>query len=574
MEYDFSGWATRHNLKCSDGRTIMKDAFADQSGTQVPLVWNHQHDSAFNVLGHAILENRPEGVYAYCKFNNSESGLQAKELLHNGDIKSLSIWANKLKEQNGNVFHGVIRELSLVLAGANPGARIEYIAHSEDDDDDTYSIYYYNDDDIEFKHADDSNDSEKTKEEPKMADKEKTVQDVIDSMNEEQKKVLIALVGAAYEEAKNDNDESEEKEEMKHNAFDDSFDNGYTGNAVLSHADQENIIKEGRKGGSLRDAVIAHTATYGIDQIDWLFPEAKNVQDGAPSFINIQPQEWVKIVMNGVHHTPFSRIKSMFADIREDEARAKGYIKGNQKKTEVFTLLKRTTDPQTVYKLQKFDRDDVIDITDFDVIAWVKAEMRMKLDEELARAFLVSDGRLPDSDDKISESHIRPIYNDADLYTIKKEVALGSGETLAHGITRTIIEAFNDYQGSGNPIMFTSNAIRTTLLLQEDGIGRRLYNNVNDLATALMVDRIVPMPYIPEGVAAIIVNLNDYNVGADKGGSVNMFEDFDIDFNQQKYLIETRCSGALIKPFSAITISLPSDASPEEPVEEDPNSVG
>ena len=605
MEYDFSGWATKNNLKCSDGRTIMKDAFSEQNGMKVPLVWNHQHDSVYNVLGHAVLENRPEGVYAYCKFNNTESGQQAKDMVCNGDVDSLSIWANKLKENNKNVYHGIIREVSLVLAGANPKAKIDYVLSHGDDGSDELGFYFYNDDPIEFpsnntelehsdadkksenadnskEHSDTDKKSENandSKEEKAMAEEKKSMEDVnvkevIDSMTEIQKKVLYGLVGAALQDAQNNEDYEEEKD-VKHNVFDNT--ESMTGDAVLSHADQETIIKEGKKCGSLREAVLAHTATYGIDQIDWLFPDYKNVTEGAPSFINVQPQEWVKDVMSNIHHTPFSRIKSMFADIREDEARARGYIKGRKKKEEVFTLLKRTTDPQTVYKLQKFDRDDVIDITDFDVISWVKGEMRMKLDEELARAFLFGDGRLSSSDDKIQETHIRPIVSDDSLYTIEATVTQEGGEKLAHAIIRTLVTKFSDYQGSGTPTLYTSSAVISQLLLLEDGVGRRLYNSISDVATAMLVKKIVAVPasYLPAGVYGLVVNLADYNVGADKGGSVNMFEDFDIDYNQQKYLIETRCSGALIKPFSAIVLKAADEEPTPEPEENDnENPVG
>lgn len=592
MEYDFSGWATKNNLKCSDGRTIMKDAFSEQNGMKVPLVWNHQHDSVYNVLGHAVLENRPEGVYAYCKFNNTESGQQAKDMVCNGDVDSLSIWANKLKENNKNVYHGIIREVSLVLAGANPKAKIDYVLSHGEDGNDELGFYFYNDDPIEFpsnntelEHSDDNKKSENandSKEENAMAETTKpqeldektaTVDDVINTMTPLQEKTLKALVAAAYEEGINST--NKEEKDVKHNVFDNT--ESMTGDAVLSHADQETIIKEGKKCGSLREAVLAHTATYGIDQIDWLFPDYKNVTEGAPSFINVQPQEWVKDVMSNIHHTPFSRIKSMFADIREDEARARGYIKGRKKKEEVFTLLKRTTDPQTVYKLQKFDRDDVIDITDFDVISWVKGEMRMKLDEELARAFLFGDGRLSSSDDKIQETHIRPIVSDDSLYTIEATVTPEGGEKLAHAIIRTLVTKFSDYQGSGTPTLYTSSAVISQLLLLEDGVGRRLYNSISDVATAMLVKKIVAVPasYLPAGVYGLVVNLADYNVGADKGGSVNMFEDFDIDYNQQKYLIETRCSGALIKPFSAIVLKAADEEPEEEPEENDnENPVG
>lgn len=558
MDYDFCGWATRNNLKCSDGRTIRKDAFKDNDGQKVPLVWNHQHDEAFDVLGHAMLENRDEGVYAYCKFNDTDSGKTAKLLVQHGDVDRLSIYANKLKQQGSNVMHGVIREVSLVLAAANPGAYIEdVIAHGEASDEEAViytgeQIELYHSDD--GKSEDDSKSSEEKKEDNKMAEKEKTVQDVFDEMTEEQKNVVYAMLGMALEENGVDADESDEgdDEEMKHNVFDSEE----TNENALSHADMEAIIGDAKRYGSLKESFLAHAADYGIDQIDWLFPEYKTVNGETPEFIKRTPDGWVDTVINGVHHTPFSRIKMMFADLREDEARAKGYMKGKLKKEEVFGLLKRTVDPTTIYKKQKLDRDDVVDITDFDVIAWLKGEMRMMLDEEIARAILFGDGRSSVSDDKISETNIIPVYNDADLYTIKKIVTKGDNETLGHAIITTAVKAQDDYEGSGNTTFYTAASTITDMLLLEDADGRRMYKDMHELALAMNVSQIVKVPatIVPEGVYGVIVDLRDYNVGADKGGAVNMFDDFDIDYNQQKYLIETRCSGALVKPYSAIVL--------------------
>ena len=665
FEYDFGGWATRANLRCSDGRTIMSGAFKDNDGDVVPLVWNHQHNAAENVLGHALLENRADGVYAYCAFNDSESGKTARELVRHGDVNSLSIFANHLKQDGGNVRHGQIREVSLVLSGANPGAYIDSVlTHGEFSDEEAviYNDEYIDDawfmhddggdggdsgedegesdgddsynetDDYEEYEVDDSDDSEEDddtaevldglsdeqkdavdiiidqvlidngviednddvdvdavtealdsltdkeqdaviklatqvmfengllddEEDEEMAflshaDDDLTVGEVMDTLTEDQKTAVYAIIGQILEDH---GITDEGGTEMKHNLFDSDY--GYDDEDVLMHSEGLQVILEDAKHqGSLRDSFLAHADDYGIQNIDWLFPEYKNVDGLPPQFINNEPSEWVQIVMNGVHKTPFSRIKSMYADIREDEARARGYLKGKLKKEEVFSLLKRTTDPQTIYKKQKLDRDDVIDITDFDVVSWIKGEMRLKLDEELARAILVGDGRLTSDDDHISENHIRPIINDSDLYTIKKTVTPASGESVPHAIINTCIRSRSDYKGSGEPIMFTTEATLADMLLLEDTTGRRIYKDVSELATALRVSRIVTFPYMPENVYAFYINLNDYNVGADKGGSVNMFDDFDIDYNQQKYLIETRCSGAMIKPFSAVVLKKP-----------------
>lgn len=551
-KYDFSGWATKNDLKCSDGRIIRKDAFKHNDGQEVPVVWNHQHNCVDDVLGHAMLENREDGVYAYCTFNDSESGKTAKLLVQHGDVNQLSIYANQLKQQGPNVMHGNIREISLVLAGANPGAFIDnVIMHGEETDEEAV---IYTGENIELYHSDESkSEKEEKKEEKKMADNERTVQDVFDEMTEEQKNVVYAMIGMALEESGDDNEEGD-GENMKHNLFDnDEMNNNED---VLSHSEMEAIIKDGKKYGSLKESFLAHAEDYGITNIDYLFPEAQNINGNTPGFIKRTPDSWVGTVMTGVHHSPFSRIKMMFADLREDEARAKGYMKGNLKKEEVFGLLKRTVEPTTVYKKQKLDRDDVIDITDFDVVSWLKSEMRMMLDEEIARAILFGDGRSAVSEDKISEKNIIPIVNDSDFYAIKTKVTPKDNESLGHAIITAAVKSQNDYEGSGNTTFFTSNSIVTDLLLMEDADGRRLYKDLSELALALNVNRIVKVPasIIPTGVYGVIVDLSDYNVGADKGGSINMFDDFDIDYNQMKYLIETRCSGALIKPYSAIVL--------------------
>ena len=570
--FDFSGWATRNNLKCSDGRTIRKDAFKDNNGQKVPLVWNHQHNEPFNVLGHALLENREEGVYAYCAFNDTEAGQNAKRLVEHGDVSALSIYANQLKQHGGDVIHGSIREVSLVLAGANPGAFIDsIICHGEESEEEAI---IYTGEDISLSHAD----NEEIKEEKPMEDTKKvennsnnkTVKDVFDTLTEEQKTVVYALIGQALESAgktDDDNDEYDDEEDnnMKHNVFDQ--DEMMQGN-VLSHSDMEEIFSDAKRTGSLKEAFLAHNATYGIDQIDTLFPEPKTMNT-PPEFIK-RDTNWVAGVINGVHHTPFSRIKSMFANITEDEARAKGYIKGNLKKEEVFTLLKRTTTPTTIYKKQKLDRDDIIDITDFDVVAWIKSEMRMMLDEEIARAILVGDGRLTSDDDHINETNIRPIWKDDDLYTIKTKITVDASATdddKAKAVIKAAVKSRKNYKGSGNPVLYTTEDFLTNCLLLEDTQGYRLYKSEQDVATAMRVSRIVTVPVMENlsrtdsesktrNLVGIIVNLNDYNVGADKGGAVNMFDDFDIDYNQQKYLMETRCSGALIKPYSAIALEM------------------
>lgn len=583
---DFSGWATRNDLKCSDGRVIRRDAFKHDDGIKVPLVWNHQHNDPRNVLGHAWLENRPEGVYTYGFFNDSESGEIGKILVKHGDICALSIYANQLQQRGCDVLHGEIREVSLVHAGANPGAFIDSMLKHGKNSDDEAIIYTgmplylsHSDADKQEDKADDGEKKETSekKDDPEKktdSDEEKTVADVINSMTEEQKNVMYAMIGRAMDDQGESDPESEDNNDddskggtntMKHNVFD--KDDRQKEN-VLVHSDGSEVSSEEistifgdiKRYGSLKDSVLAH----GIDNVDYLFPDAQTLAN-TPEFIQ-RDTGWVKKVMSGVHHTPFSRIKSIFADITEDDARAKGYFKGKLKKEEVFGLLKRTTTPTTVYKKQKMDRDDVVDITDFDVVAWLKSEMRMMLDEELARAYLIGDGRLASSDDKINEQNIRPIFKDEELYTIQATVSVQSSATeddKAREFIRTAIKARKNYKGSGQPTLYTTEDILTDCLLLTDTTGRDLYTDVAQLAKKLRVKEIVTVP-VMEGVngkkggalMGIIVNLADYNVGADRGGAVNMFDDFDIDYNQQKYLIETRCSGALIKPYSAIALEL------------------
>ena len=611
---DFSGWATRFGRKCSDGKTILKGAFKDCDGKRVPLVWNHEHDNPARVLGHADLFCKEDGVWTDCYLNDTEAGQISNVLVHHGDIVGLSIYANHLKQnkKTGEVSHGEIKEVSLVLAGANPGAYIEEIMQHSDEDD--VAIFYDDEDGLELMHADSEEEPEeeiehadeepaekKESEESKpMADnKEKTVQDVIDEMTEEQKNVMYALIGQAIENERNGaaehNDEDEEEDTVKHNVFDN--DAAQSGN-YLSHSDMEVIFKDAKRLGSLREAVNEHleggvlahddvaTPTifgapltgmtthsgeqnYGVNDVSMLLPDYHNLNN-PPEFIK-RDTGWVAKVMAGVKKSPFSRVKSMFANLTEDEARAKGYIKGNQKREEVFTTLKRTTDPQTIYKKQKLDRDDILDITDFDVVAWLKSEMRGMLDEEKARAILIGDGRLSDADDKISEDHIRPIVTDVPLFNITKVITIDEEAAaeakdedsyVAKQIIKEALRARKEYKGSGNPTLFTTEDWVTEMLLIEDDIGHRMYKTEAELATALRVKDIVtvePMEgYKIDGndLIGCIVNLNDYNVGADKGGETTLFDDFDIDYNQYKYLMECRMSGALVKPFSAITLTM------------------
>lgn len=572
FNYDCSGWATKAGVQCYDGLTIAQDAFKECSGRVVPMVYNHDHSNVENVIGHALLENRKGGVYAYAKFNDTPTGRTAKACVENGDLNAFSIWANGLQKAGNIVKHGIIRELSLVLAGCNPGALIdEVVKHSADDTDEGIEAFIFNDpgslslqhgldpegnqlEDAVLSHSADS----ENKEEAKMANEAgegKTLEQVYNSMTDEQKECCHALVGLALEEQDGDGGEDgEEDDTMKHNVFDNDKE------TTLAHSmDELNAaVLDGKKNGSMREAFIAH----GIDNVEWLFPE-DHVLDNPPRIID-RDQSWVSKVMNGVHHIPFSRFKSMFADLTEDEARAKGYIKGNFKKEQVFGLLRRSTAPTTIYKKQKMDRDDIIDITSFDVVAWLKKEMRGKLDEEVAHAVLIGDGRPAGSEDKVDENCIRPIYNDADLFTIKVQVSTNGLTDIADKMKATIkaiLRARKDYKGSGNPTFYTTEDILTEMLLLEDGIGHPLYADEAALARKLRVKEIVTVPYMENMKGAkggdfigLIVNLADYTMGADKGGAVEMFDDFDIDFNAQKYLIETRCSGALAVPFSAMAI--------------------
>ena len=620
--YDISGWATVCNIKCTDGRVIRPNAFIDNDGEEVPMVYQHCHTDPENILGHALLENRDKGVYCYCWFNKNEKAQAAKNAVANGDIKQFSIYANQLVQKGSDVIHGSIKEVSLVLTGANKGARIENLnfAHSDGtyDTDDEEALIYTDTQKIMCH-------SEEDTEEEDMS-KKIDVQAILDSMTDEQRAVANALYEQGQidvlselenedeedfeeeDELEDEEDEDEDTEDelededyeedpedeydeedyededeyeedaamahseiggyepMKKNVFDGSMEEVNDQNAVLTHSEIQTILADAKRDGSPKQAVLAHAEEYGIEQIDWLFPDAKNLNT-TPDFIH-RDMGWVSKVMQGTRHTPFSRIKTTFADITADEARAKGYIKGNRKINEVFTLLKRTTDPQTIYKKQKLDRDDVLDITDFDVVAWMKGEMRMMLDEEIARAILIGDGRPTSADDHISESHIRSVFRDDDLYTVHKELVEVQGEAKAKTFIKTVRKAWKDYKGSGNAVCFMTEDALSDLLLLEDGIGHFLYPTKETAANVLGVRDIITVPVMADASTirtvtatgksykpiAIILNLNDYNVGADKGGSVNMFEDFDIDYNQQKYLIETRCSGALVKPYGAIVI--------------------
>lgn len=569
--YDFCGWATKNDLRCSDGRIIRKDAFKENDGRKVPLIWNHNHTTPSAVIGHAMLQNLDDGVFAYCYFNNSHSAIDAKEAVQHGDIDQLSIYANHLTQQGNDVLHGMILEVSLVHSGANPGARIEDVVQHMDGCEEEAIIF--TGETVELYHSDEKKEEEK-KEEPKEEPKEdkkdddKTVKDVIDTMTEEQKTVMFALVGQALEESGKNKEESEEGDkEMKHNLFEGQEEQG----AVLSHSDIAAIFADAKETGSLKRSVehafLAHGITVPQNEVidDYLFPEAKNL-DVPPTFIK-REDGWVSKVMNGTHHTPFSRIRSMFADITADEARARGYVKGNQKIEEVFGLLKRETTPQTIYKLQKMDRDDIIDITSFDVVAWIKGEMRMMLNEEIARAVLVGDGRTALDTSKIKEDNIRPIWTDDSLFTINKTVELANDATdteKSKAYIKAALKARKDYKGSGTPTFFTTEDVLTDMLLIEDLNGRVIYDSEEKLRTALRVKEIVTVPVMENltrtvdgdtrNLVGIIVNLADYNIGADKGGAISTFEDFDINFNKYEYLIETRCSGALTKPYSAIAL--------------------
>lgn len=568
-KFDFSGWVTKNDLKCSDGRVIRANAFAHNDGETVPLVYNHNHNDISSVVGNVLLENRDEGVYGYGSFNDSVSAQDAKAAVMHGDITHLSIYANQLRQNGSNVIHGAIKEVSLVLAGANPGACIEnlYIAHSADDVeiiDEEANIW--TDSPIELPNIQHSEEEPK-KEENKMVVDDKTIGDVLDTLNPEQKQVVEFLVGKAvqdtldekYNDAEDGDDEEGDDEDMKHNVFDNEYEDN-----VMQHAEEfcEAVVSDAKRFGSIKESFIQHSADYGVDNIDWLMPEYKNIDgDGAPGFVKRTPDAWVDIVQNGVHHTPFSKVKMMFADLREDEARAKGYaVKGRLKKEEVFGLLKRQVSATTIYKKQKFDRDDVIEITSFDIISWIKGEMRMMLNEELSRAILFGDGRSAVDQDKISETNIIPVWKDADFYCIKKTITPDTGESVAHAIINGAVKAQDDYEGSGNLTCFMTTSQVSDMLLMEDKDGYRLYKNISDLALAMSVDKIVKVPasIMPTELYAVILDLKDYNIGADKGGAIAMFDDFDIDYNQMKYLIETRCSGALTKPFSAIALKKPS----------------
>lgn len=608
--YDFCGWASKNDLLCSDGRTIRRGAFASDDGKKVPMVYQHQHTSIDNVLGHAILENRDEGMYAYCYLNESDTGKMAKELVRHGDICAMSIYANKLKQIGNDVVHGEIKEVSLVLAAANPGAAIESVVLEHSDGSTEEEAIIYSGEDTQYKilsHAESSTQTssdktvndilnnmseakknvlyymlakvsetdEEAEDDDVIEDSDirhadvsggRTIQDIFDTFTSDEKKVAFYLIGKAIEESgsmaqsdiPNIDDESEENDTMKHNVFENNQINN--DETVLSHAEIEEIFRDTKQYGTLKNSALAH----GITNIEYLFPDATTVTP-TPELIK-RNDDWVSKVMGAVHRTPFSRIKSTAANLTEEDARAKGYMKGKLKKDEVFSLLKRTTEPTTIYKKQKLDRDDVVDITDFDVVAWIKSEMRMMLNEEIARAILIGDGRLTSSDDKIPEDHIRPVAFDSELYTVPVEVTVAAQATdddKAKAIIRSIIKGRKEYKGSGNPVMYTTEDTLTDMLLMEDKMGRVVYDSVTKLATALRVSEIVTVPVMEglkdsEGnaVIAVIVNLADYNVGADRGGEVNMFDDFDIDYNAMKYLIETRCSGALTKPYSALAVKL------------------
>ena len=556
-KYDFSGWATKNGLKCSDGRTIMKDAFIENDGKTVPLVWNHKHSDVDDVLGHALLENRDEGVYAYCSFNDTRSGAIAKALVQHGDIVSLSIYANQLKQNGSDVMHGIIREVSLVLAGANPGAFIESleVSHNDESAEDEEAIIYTGES-LDITHADGEKEDKKDETEPKketkeMADEknEKTVKDVMDSLNDEQEKVVYALIGLALQKGAKENSGDED---MKHNLFDNDTQGG---GDELIHTALDVIMKDAKRTGSLRESYLEHAAEYGIENIDFINTEEKDIYD-RPQWINNEPSDWVSVVINGVHHTPFAKLIMQFADITADEARAKGYTKGKLKKEEVFKLLKRSVSPTMIYKKQKFDREDIID-ADFDIIPWVKAEMNVKFDEEKARAYLFGDGRDAADDDKVDEDKIIPIVKDAELYTIQKVVTPEENESVEHAIISAAVLAQDDYQGSGNLTGFFEAKQVSKMLLMEDQFGHRLYKTMAELASAMGVKQIVKVPagICPQYFYGLLVDLRDYNVGQKNAGKKSFFENFDIDYNQQKYLMEEQQSGALTRPYSAIVLS-------------------
>ena len=579
-KYDFSGWATKNDLKCTDGRVIRRDAFKDDDGKRVPLVWNHQHNDPFNVLGHADLKNREDGVYAYCKFNeDTQQGRNAKLLVEHGDVNALSICANQLKERGSDVLHGIIREVSLVLAGANPGATIVNVMEHSDESGETAIIC--TNEKLVLEHADNGS-SDITKEDEPVAEEktEKTVAELMQSgmakLDQDEKDAFYAVIGAALEQGSSEMEQSddldensttdEEEDTVRHNTFDAATDSKKTDDALMHAEILNESLKDGKRYGSLKESIKDHALQHGIDDIELLFPDPK-AQGQQPVMVT-RDMDWVDTVMNGVHHVPFARIKSIYADLTEDEARAKGYIKGKYKKEQVFGLLKRTTQPTTVYKKQKFDRDDLID-AEFDIIPMIRREMRMMLNEELARAFLFGDGRPSSSDDKINEQSIRPVWTDEEFFTINQvfqKEASDDSSKIARKFIEACIRARKNYKGSGQPVMFTTEDILTDMLLMTDSTGRDLYTDEAQLARKLRVSRIVTVP-VMEGLTrqvtgqnrhlyALILNLNDYNVGADRGGQVNTFDDFDIDYNAQKYLIETRCSGSLMKPYSAIAVEM------------------
>lgn len=573
MKYDFSGWATKVGQRCSDGRTILKDAFIDNDGQKVPLVWNHQYDRVQNVLGHAILQNRAEGVYAYCSFNDTDAGIDALKTVKHGDVVALSIYADKLKQDSmRNVSHGMIREVSLVLAGANPGAVIDDIITHADGTDGSAVIHFEDgSQDIELYHSDTSDDEEESKkpkekesdekEKKEMPEdtKTKTLGDVVETMNEEQKKVLKILMALAASRKNGGNAKDTDTEgegEVKHNLFDGTQDYN---DEVMVHSAMNAIMKDAKSIGSLKESYLAHAAEYGIENIDFINTEEKDIYD-RPQFINNQPSDWVSTVISGVHHTPFEKVRMQFADITGDEARARGYIKGKYKKEEVFKLLKRVVSGCMIYKKQKFDRQDIIN-ADFDIIPWVKAEMNVKFDEEKARAYIFGDGRSTEDDGKVDESCIIPVIKDEDLFTIKKTVTPESGESLEHAIITAAVLSQDDYQGSGNIIGFFEQKQVSKMLLMEDQFGHRLYKTINELATAMGINKVVKVPagVCPQGFYGVMLDLSDYNVGQKNAGKKWFFENFDIDYNQNKYLMEEQQSGALTKPYSAIVLSAPSN---------------
>ena len=566
MEPDFSGWATKAGLKCSDGRTIMPGAFREQDKAQVPLVWQHGHSSPTNVLGHAILENRDEGVYAYGYFNDSDQAKHTKQALQHKDINSLSIWANQLIERASRVLHGRIREVSLVLAGANPGAVIENvtIAHSDGDELLEDEAIIKTGEAVTLEHADGGSD---TKTDDSTTDGEETIDDIFETLNQKQKDVFHYMLTKALEADASDNTDKTaehtdvtddtDKEgtgKMSRNVFDQTKDGKSAPGHVLSHDDMKGLVASAQKSGSFKEAVEEYALSHGIEDIDTLFPEAKALT-AAPEFF-ARRMEWVNSVLGGANKTPFSRIKTHWADLNFDDARAKGYIKGNLKKEEFFGTARRITTPQTVYKKQKLDRDDILDITDFDVVMWMKGEMRVMLDEEIARAVLLGDGRAVDDEDKIIETNVRPIATDDEMFSVVVNVNLDDASSSYLEVIEAVIMARQHYRGSGSPVFYTTETTIAKMLLLKDTLGRRLYSSLAEIAADMRVSAIVPVEVMEQypTIVGIIVNMSDYSIGADKGGQVTLFDDFDIDYNQYKYLIETRISGALTKLRSALVI--------------------